>query len=203
MTGSGRLPPTRLVLAALAIVVVLVVAGLVLSRSGDDGAFAGDPRLPEGFTTFRTSVGGQELSFAYPRDWGEVEQGSDRSATTLEAAGERSDEDTRPFIQARVLPDSDASFEATFETNKQVTRLSGGTDTEIAEEREVDLPGAEEARLVEFRFDTQTGGGGTEPARLVALFAKSGNVFVSFGVGAPQSTGVDPGRIVESFRLHE
>lgn len=199
--ASGRLPAARIVVIAVAVVVVLVVAGLVLSRSGDDGAFAGEPQLPAGFTTFRTSVGSHELSFAHPGDWSEVERGSDRTATTYETAGESSDEGTQPFIQARVLPDSDASFESTFETNKQVTRLSGGNDTEIADEREVELEGAEEARLVEFRYDIEAGGGATKPARLLALFAKSGNVFVTFGVGAPESTGVDPRPIVESFRL--
>lgn len=200
--ADRRLPPVGIVVAAVVIAVVLVVAGLVLSQSGDEGAFAGDPQLPSGFTTFRTSEAGQELSFSYPSDWGEVERGSDRSATTFEAAGETSDEGTRPFISTRVLPDSDASFEATFETNKQVTRLSAGTDTEIAEETTVELAGADDARLVEFRYDIQTSDG-EEPARLLALFAKSGNVFVTFGVGAPESTGFDPRPVVETFRLQD
>lgn len=196
------LPSMRLVGAALVAVAVLVGGGLLLSRSSEGDEFGGG-EVPAGFTTYRTSVGGHDLRFSYPRSWGDVQRGGDRTATTFEASGPRSSEDTRPFIQGRALSDSDASFESTFEVNKQQTRLSGGTDTEIAEETEIDLPGAEEARLVEFRFDTETSGGGTEPARLLAVFAKAGNVFVTFGAGAPQSTGVDPRPIVESLRLGE
>jgi hypothetical protein len=201
--ATSSVPRATVILAALALAAVLVLAGVLVAGSSDDGPFQGEPELPSGYVTHEDGVGGQRFSFAYPRSWGEPERGRDRQSVTLVTQGQRSPEGDRPVVQARIRPQTDASFEALFEVGKQQTRLSAGLDTRIADEREVDLEGADEARVVEYRFDRETDSG-SEQARLLTLFALSSDkAFVTYAVSAPESTGFDPQPAFESFRFED
>lgn len=198
------MPRPAIVIAVAVIAAVIAAGALALSGSDEpDGPFGGPPTEPAGTSRYRAAVADQSVSFAYPRDWAPVERAREGQAVTLAGRGPDSDSGTAPTIQSRLLPDSDASFESTFESTKQITRLSGGADTEIASERSVELAGAEEARLVDFRYELPADEG-SEPTRLLVVFAQTpDNVFVTFGVGAPEGTGFDPRPIVESLRLED
>lgn len=202
--AASSVPRAAVILGALGLAAVLVLAGVLVARSSDEGPFQGEPDLPSGYLTHQDEVGGQRFSFAYPRGWGEPERGRDRFSVTLATEGEDSPEGTRPFLQVRIRPDADADFETYFEGAKAQTRVNAGLgSTRIVDEQEVELEGAEDARLVEFRFEIDTDSG-REPARLLALFAAGpGKTFVTFGVGAPESTGFDPRPAVESFRFED
>jgi hypothetical protein len=192
------------ILGALALAALLVLAGVLVAGSSDDGPFQGEPDLPAGYVTHEDEVGGQRFSFAYPRSWGEPERGRDRFSVTLATEGEDTPEGTRPFLQARIRPDSGADFESFVEVSKAQTRVNAGLrSARIADEHEVEVDGAEEARLVEFRYELDTDSG-PEPTRLLALYAAApGNTFVAYGVGAPGNTGFDPRPAVESFRFED
>jgi hypothetical protein len=196
-------PRLVLILAALGVAAVLVLAGVLVAGSSDDGPFQGEPDLPSGYVTYEGDVGGQRFSFAYPRDWGEPERDEGRLSVTFETQGERSAEGTRPLLQARIRPETGADFTAAFEIAKQQTRLSAGLDTRISDERDVELDGADEARVVEYRFDVPTDSG-REPARGLGLFAMTpGETFVVYLVVATESTEFDPLPTFESFRLED
>jgi hypothetical protein len=201
--ATSSVPRATVILAALALAAVLVLAGVFVAGFSDDGPFQGDPELPSGYVMHADKVGGQRFSFAYPRSWGEPERGEDRQSVTLVTQGESSPQGDRPVVQARVRPQTDASFEALFEVGKQQTRLSAGLDTRITDEREVDLEGADEARVVEYRFDRETDAG-SEQVRLLALFALSSDkAFATYAVNAPESTGFEPEPAFESFRFED
>ena len=192
-----------MILAALGLAAVLVLAGVLVASSSDDGPFQGEPDVPSDYATHEEEVGGQRFSFAYPRSWGEPERSQERQSVTLMTQGESSPEGDRPVLQARIRPRTDASFESLFEVGKQQTRLSAGLDTRITDEREVDLEGADEARVVEYRFDRETDAG-PEQVRLLTLFALSSDkTFATFAVSAPESTGFDPRPAFESFRFED
>jgi hypothetical protein len=198
---ASSVPRAAVILAALGLAAVLVLAGVLVASSSDDGPFQGEPDVPSDYATHEDEVGGQRFSFAYPGSWGEPERGEEGGSVTLAAEGDASPEGTRPFLQARIRPDSDASFESLFEVAKQQTRLSAGLEARIQNEQEVEVEGADEARTVEYRFETETDSG-REPARVLALFALTpGETFVTFAVGAPESTGFDPRPAFESFRF--
>jgi hypothetical protein len=201
--ATSSVPRATVILAALALAAVLVLAGVLVAGSSDDGPFQGEPELPSGYVTHEAEVGGQRFSFAYPQSWGEPERGEDQQSVTFMTEGETSPEGDRPVVQARIRPRTDASFEALFEVGKQQTRLSAGLDTRITDEREVDLEGADEARIVEYRFDRETDSG-REQVRLLALFALSSDkTFATYAVSAPESTGFDPRPAFESFRFED
>jgi hypothetical protein len=198
------MPRVAVILGALGLAALLVLGGVLVSASPDDGPFEGEPELPSGYVTHEDEVDGQRFSFAYPRAWGEPERGRERFSVTLEAHGEDSPLGTRPFLQALIRPDSDADFETFFEVAKQQTRVNAGLgSTRITDEREVELDGAEDARVVEFRYELPTDSG-RQPARLLALFAGTrGETYVTYGVGAPRGTGFDPLPAFESFRFED
>jgi hypothetical protein len=201
--ATSSVPRVTVILAALALAAVLVLAGVFVAGSSDDGPFQGEPELPSGYATHEDAVGGQRFSFAYPRSWGEPERRQERQSVTLVTEGQSSPRGDRPVVQARIRPQTDASFEALFEVGKQQTRLSAGLDTRIANEREVDVDGADEARVVEYRFARETDSG-TEQVRLLTLFALSSDkAFVTYAVSAPESTGFDPQPAFESFRFED
>jgi hypothetical protein len=198
---ARSVPRTGIILAALGLAAVLVLAGLLVAGSSDDAPSQGEPEVPSGYVTYEGEVAGQRFSFAYPRSWGEPERGRDRRAVTFQAQGGDSPEGTRPFLELRIIPDIDASFETAFEVSKQITRLSEGVETRIVDEQEAELEGAEDARTLEYRFETASESG-REPAVARGLFAMTPDEsFVNFVVGAPESTGFDPTPTFESFRL--
>jgi hypothetical protein len=201
--ATSSVPRATVILAALALAAVLVLAALFVAGSSDDGPFQGEPELPSGYVTHQDQVGGQRFSFGYPRSWGEPERGQDRQSVTLVVQGQTSPQGDRPVLQARIRPQTDASFEALFDVGKQQTRLSAGLETRITDERDVDVDGADEARVVEYRFDRETDSG-SEQVRLLTLFALSSDrAFVTYAVSAPESTGFDPEPAFESFRFED
>ena len=202
--ATSSVPRAAVIVGAIALAALLVLAGVLVAGSSDEGPFQGEPDTPSGYLTHEDEVGGQRFSFAYPRSWGEPEQGRDRFSVTLAAEGEDSPEGTRPFLQARIRPDAGADFESYVEVAKAQTRVNAGLGSaRITDEQDVEVEGAEEAQLVDFRYETDTNSG-REPARLLVLFAATpGATFVSFGVGAPESTGFDPRPVVESFRFED
>ena len=174
---------------------ICVLSGL-LAACGGEGSTS--TPAPEGSSerTEDSPIG--EVSIAYPDDWGELEQSTDRSATVYEA--QSPDGDAR--VEMRVLEDTGNSFEAISQGAASLAAANAGFALKIDSDEEIDVDGASDAKLYTYgpsdtveQADTAVGEAFTAVAE-----AEDGG-FVIVGVAAQPDSGFDPEPIAESLRI--
>jgi hypothetical protein len=180
------MPGRRTVLVALALVVVLVVAGALLTLRG---------ATPEGLAEWEGELSGQAVRFAYPEGW--AAPSPDGRPSAMVTKGPRID-GLAPVVRAAAEPGPGPSFEAGYGVRKasSIVQLDGRAVTE----EELDVPGAERAMRLDIEYSNGEGG----QDRLSGIYAKGAEGFVIFTVGtaSPPRT-LDVEAILDSLSLRE
>lgn len=178
------MPGRRTVLAVLALVVVLVVAGAGLTLR---------EATPEGLAEWEGELAGQAVRFAYPEGW--AAPSPDGRPSKVVTKGPRID-GIAPMVGALAEPGPGPSFEAAYEVSaaSSVTQLGG----RVVTEEEVDVPGAQRAMRLDIEYPNGVGG----QDRVAGLYAKGADGFVIFAVGtaSPPRT-LDVEAILDSLSL--
>jgi hypothetical protein len=189
------MPTTKVLLGAVALVAALVVAGLLLARSG------GPVEPPSDYATFTGEVGGRTVSFAYPRAWGEVRATGEMDGAELQVEGPRAQDGTASIIQLL----GEGGVRTSFDSVYGVSRASVTNSlrrSEVAEEADVDVEGAAQARRRVTTYDLQTRAGDTR-GRLSAVIALADDgVLVNLSVATTaEDPDVDARAVLDSLSL--
>lgn len=171
---------------------ICALSGLLAACGGEDSTSS---QAPEGSSerTEDSPIG--DVSIAYPDDWGELEQSTDRSATVYRA--QSSDGDA--LVEMRVLEDTGNSFEAISQGAAAISAANAGFALMIDSEEEIDVDGASDAKLYTYgpsdTTDAEVG-----PAFTAVAEAEDGG-FVIVGVAAQPDAGFDPEPVAESLQI--
>jgi hypothetical protein len=192
------MPKPAILKAVLAAVAVLVLAGVLLSVLRDDGPAA----PPQGYATFAAEVGGRTVSFAYPRAWGAVQRGSEQGVRTFRFRGPPDPQGERSVVRLAADPGATTSFQSQYGLVDGNDRLQLANDREI-EEKDVDVPGAEQAKRRVLEYDLSTDDGGTQRSRSSTIFALSKDgLFVSLVADtSAEDPDVDADAVLASLTL--
>jgi hypothetical protein len=181
----------------LMLLLLLTTAGAMASCGGGND-FSGDPDVPDGYKTFKTSG----ISFAYPGDWQVDERTDADGAPAVEITPPEKGETPYSLIQLTISPKAGDRFESLVDQSRIVVRdVNNG---KIESDDKVDVPGAKRAQ----RSTTVTPPGrGTDPVEVQSDgldLVRDNNDVVFFTVAVPQRDGkIDPAPIVDSFRLED
>ncbi|HEX6024535.1 MAG TPA: hypothetical protein VFZ00_21270, partial [Solirubrobacter sp.] len=150
-----------------------VLALLVLAGCGGGGA--GD--MPEGFKTYD----GGSFTFAYPAAWPTIEAGDAKGAQGPKGTG-----GLAPQAMAAGKPGPAVDMDTILEGFRADNLTRRGNWT-IVRQEEIDVEGAEEARLTEARYDEATGDT-TTPVRTIDIHARTEDgTLYDFFVRAPEA----------------
>lgn len=136
------------VLLRAVLVVLLLATGLVACSDG------GPTRTtPEGFTSHTV----EDFTFAYPEDWSVSEETGADGTVDFEAAGPQGDNGAPSNLTVSYDErEVDLSFEERYSLSKTSLRDAAPGFEQLAE-RDLEIPGAEAARLLSLRFTTSQG----------------------------------------------
>lgn len=186
----------RVITRRIPLMLLFLLTAGALSSCGGGNDFSGDPDVPDGYKTFKTSG----ISFAYPGDW-QVEERTDADgAPAVEITPPEKGKTPYGLIQLTISPKAGDRFESLVDQSRIVVRdVNNG---KIESDDTVDVPGAKTAQ----RSTTVTPPGqGTDPVEVHSDgldLVRENNDVVFFTVAVPQRDGkIDPAPIVDSFRL--
>ena len=179
------------------LVVFCLLAAGTLSSCGGGGDFSGDPKVPDGYKTYRTAG----ISFAYPGDWQVDERTDADGAPAVEITPPDKAKTPYGLIQLSISPGAGERFQSLADQRRIVIR--DVNDAKIESDEPVEIPGAKEA----LRASTTTPPGrGTDPIEVrsnsLDVLRDNGDVVV-FTAAAPQREGqeLDAAAVVDTFRL--
>lgn len=173
---------------------MLVGLGLLL-RSGDDA-----PATPDGFVAGTVRGAGGSARLAYPKRW-TVRRSTQANATILTASGPTvAGATSHPLAQLRVYP-APASFESLSAVIIGSARVDAGASAHQLERKDVDVPGAQDARRATF---AGTLGSGTPETLGLVVARTSGDraLGATLVVVAPAGSHVDVRRILSTLAVN-
>lgn len=190
------MPRPAVVMSVVVAVIALVVAGVLLSRGGEQPAAA-----PNGYTTFSASFGGHTVRFAYPRAWGAVERKTEQGVQIIRILGPRAGDGAPSVVRLTADPDTTASFDVHYGLIDGNDRLQLRNVREISKQ-DVDVPGAEQARRRVLEYDLKRATG-VQRSRSSTIFALADDgLFVNLLVDTPaDKPDVDAGAVLGSLTL--
>ncbi len=175
----------------------LLLGLLALASCGGGDDFSGDPDVPDGYKTFKTSG----ISFAYPGDWQVAERTDEDGVPAVQITPPDKAKTPYGLIQLTISPDAGDRFQSLADQRRIVIR--DVNDAKIESDEPVEIPGAKEA----LRAATVTPPGrGTDPIEVrshsLDVLRDNGDVVV-LTAAAPQREGseFDTEAVVSSFRL--
>jgi hypothetical protein len=174
----------------------LLAAGALASCGGGDD-FSGDPKVPDGYKTYRTSG----ISFAYPGDWQVQERTDADGAPAVEITPPEKGKTPYGLIQLSVSPGAGDRFESLADQRRIVIR--DVNDDKIESDDPVKIPGSKTPGPAATVTPPKRG---TDPVEVrshsLDVLRDNGDVVV-LTAAAPQRDGskFDTEAVVSSFRL--
>jgi hypothetical protein len=179
---------------------LLVLAPLALvGGCGGDGDFKGGASVPEAYKTYKRDG----VSIAYPERWKvNRRQDSDGGSSTRITPAKQQ---PTPFglILLSASPDAEKRFDNQVKGRRGV--MKAVSDAKFDSDKEVDVPGAKEARRLQATVPPK---GGSDPVEVkvdsLDLLRENGDT-LTVVVAAPQRDDdkdeLDPAKVIESLRL--
>ena len=187
----------RVITRRVPLMLLCILATAAVSSCGGGNDFSGDPKVPDGYKTYKADG----ISFAYPGDWQVAERTDEEGAPAVEITPPEKSKTPYGLISVLVTPGAGDRFDSLVDQSRIVVRdVNNG---KIDSDESVDIPGAKKALRSTATVPAEQGSDPVEVKSDNLDLVRDNNDVVNLTVAAPQRDGddFDPAAVVDSFRL--